>query len=133
MPKRQDAIFRAWKEPLMGHAAGLVSEGEEGAEYKIAAQLGWDGGLFASFTSKEKAQLAEGFPGDGAFPSQTPLCFRRASAAARRCRAGAASPSALLRGVVDSMPDLNDDLDRCLSGMSGKAAQVLAHMRSCCT
>ena len=59
MPKRQDAIFRAWKEPLMGHAAGLVSEGEEGAEYKIAAQLGWDGGLFASFTSKKKAQLAE--------------------------------------------------------------------------
>ena len=43
--KRQDFIFRGWKESLMGDAFGLVSEGEEGAEYKIAAQLDWDGEL----------------------------------------------------------------------------------------
>ena len=44
----------------MGGAFGLVSEEEEeGAEYKIAAQLDWDGELFASFTSKKKAKLAE--------------------------------------------------------------------------
>ena len=59
MAKRRDVINRGWKESLMGDAFGLMHEGREGAEFQKAKELDERGELFASFTSKKNAKLAE--------------------------------------------------------------------------
>ena len=63
MAAKRDVIRRGWDESKMGRAFELISMGfshaRGSAEYQKAAALEATGGLFASFTSKKKATLAE--------------------------------------------------------------------------
>ena len=51
--------MRGWDESLMGEALGLFGLGEDTDEFKKAQELDEAGLLFASFTSKKNARLAE--------------------------------------------------------------------------
>jgi hypothetical protein len=59
MAGKKELIMRGWKESRMGEAFGLVDMLEESAEYQKAQELDENGVLFASFTSKKRAGLAE--------------------------------------------------------------------------
>ena len=59
MAGKKELIMRGWKESRMGEAFGLVDMLEESAEYQKAQELDENGELFASFTSKKRAGLAE--------------------------------------------------------------------------
>ena len=59
MSKRTAVIARGWNESQLGEAFVKCDKGRQGADFLKAEALEKDGKLFASFTHKENASMAE--------------------------------------------------------------------------